>query len=151
METKRLTMKPSASPPCKRVRVFAHRSQIVQPGVTAAPGFDYTTQLAGQTGHFTVYYARSLQKQGLDVAQAVLQRCEADYARLTGAFGLEPGHFNIIVAPLSTQHDGTGGAYHHTCLASDLYCDVQFRPEVNAALTSALVVAEEVEVFEAVQ
>src|SRR5260370_13168999 len=121
METKRLTMKPSASPPCKRVRVFAHRSQIVQPGVTAAPGFDYTTQLAGQTGHFTVYYARSLQKQGLDVAQAVLQRCEPDYARLTGAVGLEPSHFNIICSPLSTQPDGPARPYHHTCLACAPY------------------------------
>jgi hypothetical protein len=47
--------------------------------------------------------------------------------------------------------DGTGGAYHHSCLATDLYCDAQLTPNINPDVTSALAVAEEVEVFEAIQ
>ena len=47
--------------------------------------------------------------------------------------------------------NGTGGAYHHSCQATDLYCDVQFTPAIDPDVTSALAVAEAVEVFEALQ
>jgi hypothetical protein len=81
-----------------------------------------------------------------------LKRCEGDYQTLSSYFGQQqPKSFNIIIAPLSPQMDGTGGAYHHTCQAIDLYCDVQLTPTINPDVTSALAVAEEVEVFAAVQ
>jgi hypothetical protein len=59
--------------------------------------------------------------------------------------------FNVIIAPLSAQMDGRGGAYHHSCLARDLYCDAQTTPIINADVTNALIVAEAAEVFAAVQ
>lgn len=169
---KQILVKPVLPRLCRGAKVFAHRNQLEggtdqifqrrsalrrgrnRPSperVTTAAGFDYRARLAGQTSHFAVYYARSLRQQGQVTAQAVLETCESDYGRLSADFDLQPDHFNIIVAPLSSGHDGTGGAYHHSCLAADLYCDAQFRPKPNPALTSALVVAEEVEVFEAVQ
>jgi hypothetical protein len=108
--------------------------------------------LVGSTAHFHVFYAARLGQPGESVAQAALKNCERDYQRLAEFFAhQEPLQFNIIVAPLSEQMDGTGGAYHHSCLATDLYCDVQLTPTINPDVTNALVIAEEVEVFEAIQ
>lgn len=108
--------------------------------------------LAGSTPHFHVYYANVLGQAGQSIAQSALKNCERDYKTLTGYFGLKQSlQFNVILAPLSEQMDGTGGAYHHSCLASDLYCDVQLTPDIDPDASNALVVAEEVEVFQAVQ
>jgi hypothetical protein len=112
--------------------------------------FDYPATLVGTTLHFSIYSATGLGALGVAVAQDALQRCETDYVKLCRIFGIEAGPFNIIVSPLSPGNDGTGGAYHHDCLSADIYCDVQFSP-LNPALTSAFIVAEEVEVFEAAQ
>ena len=106
--------------------------------------------LAGSTPHFHVYYANVLGQAGQSIAQSALKNCERDYKTLSGYFGLKQSlQFNIILAPLSEQMDGTGGAYHHSCLASDLYCDVQLTPDIDPDASNALVVAEEVEVFRA--
>jgi len=108
--------------------------------------------LAGLTEHFHVYYANVLGQSGDKIAQAALKNCEQDYQKLTQFFGQQQSlQFRIIIAPLSQQMDGTGGAYHHSCLATDLYCDVQLTPKIDPDVTNALVVAEEVEVFQAVQ
>jgi hypothetical protein len=108
--------------------------------------------LAGSTIHFHVYYANVLGQGGITVAQAVLKNCERDYQSIAEFFAQQHSlQFNILIAPLSTQMNGTGGAYHHSCLATDLYCDVQLTPNINTDVTSALVVAEAVEVFQAVQ
>jgi hypothetical protein len=108
--------------------------------------------LLGSTEHFHVYYASVLGAAGDKIAQGVLNNCERDYKTVAGFFGQQrPIMLHVLVAPLSTNMDGTGGAYHHTCLANDLYCDVQVTPTINADVTNALVVAEEVEVFQAVQ
>jgi hypothetical protein len=101
-----------------------------------------------------VYYAALLGKTGEKIAQAVLGNCESDYTTIAGFFGQEPPSsvkFHVLAAPLSRHLDGSGGAYHHTCRAANLYCDVQATPTVNPVVTSALVAAEEVEVFEAFQ
>ena len=130
-------------------RVFAHPSQYAE--LSKRPHFDYSASLVGSTFHFHVYSAKSLHTQGTQVGHAVLAKVESDYAQLLVWFGVTPPAFNVILAPLSPGHDGTGGAYHHTCLDSNLYCDVRFHPSVNSDFSSALVIAEEVEVFEAVQ
>jgi hypothetical protein len=89
---------------------------------------------------------------GKQVAQAVLKNFERDYQSLSGLFAQQASlRFNVIIAPLSQNMDGTGGAYHHSCLATDLYCDAQLTPAVNPDVTGALMVAEMAEVFEAVQ
>ena len=93
-----------------------------------------------------------LGQPGQSIAQSALKNCERDYQTLTGYFGLKQSlQFNIILAPLSEHMDGTGGAYHHSCLATDLYCDVQLTPDIDPDASNALVVAEELEVFQAVQ
>jgi hypothetical protein len=126
-------------------RVLQHRSNPL-----THPHVDYPAALVGTTPHFSIYSATALGALGVAVAQDALQRCEADYDKLRRMFAIEAAPFNIIVSPLSAGNDGTGGAYHHTCLSTDLYCDVQFSP-LNPALTSALIIAKEVEVFEAAQ
>jgi hypothetical protein len=108
--------------------------------------------LAGSTAHFHVYFASVLGQSGDRIAQSVLKNCERDYQAIAGFFAQQQSvQFKVLVAPLSSQLDGTGGAYHHSCLATDLYCDVQISPSINADVTSALVVAEAVEVFAAMQ
>jgi len=135
------------------LRILAHPShpQIRR----AASRFDplaTPATLAGSTKHFHVFYAERLGHSGASVAEAVLKNCERDYQKLAEVFAQqEPLQFNIIIAPLSEQMDGTGGAYHHSCFATDLYCDVQLTPTIDPDVTNALVIAEEVEVFEAVQ
>ena len=64
------------------------------------PHFDYSVTSAGATTNFNVYYATSLGAQGREVAQAVLQKCEADGKTLSSFFGLPQPRCNIIVAPL---------------------------------------------------
>src|ERR1043165_5474055 len=155
-------LKPTRPPNCDLkpggdngpMRVFAHPQRPF--GVRRrAVNFDPVARpaaLVGSTEHFHVYYAKVLGQPGLEIAQAVLKKCERDYKTLHDLFGLNRSLvFNIIVAPLSRKLDGSGGAYHHTCRSTDLYCDVQISPGLDPDVTNALVVAEEVEVFEAVQ
>lgn len=132
-------------------RVFVSRRTIAELKASKRPQFDYHVTAAGATANFNVYYATSLGAQGKTVAQAVLQNCEADGQTLSGYFGIPQPRCNIILAPLSPNNDGSGGAYHHSCIAADLYCDVQFTPTVNTDISNALVVAEEVEVYQATQ
>jgi hypothetical protein len=135
----------------REIPVLVHPSRLADTEFTASQGFEYPAKLVGQTTHFHVYAATCLPAQGVQVGQAVLHRCEQDYQQLAAWFGFRVPHFNVIAAGLSSEHDGTGGAYHHACLASDLYCDVQLQPTVNPDLTNALAITQEVEVFGAVQ
>lgn len=106
--------------------------------------FSFPTTLQGSTAHFSVYYDPVLGGAGVSLATGVLARCEADYAAMSAIFGgLQIGHFNIILAP------GIGGAYHANCGATDLYCDGETTEASDFA--NFLVVAEEVEVFQANQ
>jgi hypothetical protein len=112
---------------------------------TGKVGFDFPATLRGSTTHFNVYYDPSLGTDGQTIADAVLASCEYEYNIISAYFGgLTPSSFNIIIAA------GIGGAYHYGCSATDLYCDAQTSPlDVNH--TRMLVVAEEVEVFSALQ
>jgi hypothetical protein len=135
-------------------RVFVHPKHkgVFKVGSTQFDPVAQPATLAGSTPHFHVYYANVLGPAGQSIAQSALKNCERDYKTLSGYFGLQQElQFNIIIAPLSKHMDGTGGAYHHSCLATDLYCDVQLTPTIDPDVTNALVIAEEVEVFEAVQ
>ena len=132
-------------------KVLVHRNQLREEMLLGRKRFDYPVKETGKTTHFTVYAAAVLGANGQTVAQAVLAKCEKDYQTLAQYFGMQIKTFNVIAAPLSPNLDGTGGAYHHSCDAVDLYCDVVFHPEIDAAVTSALVIAEETEVFMGVQ
>ena|GEM_PF-688103 len=132
----------------KRAHVFEHPDVEIQQGSAVAAGagaagFDFPATLRGSTTHFHVYYDPSLGANGQVLADGVLASCEAEYNILVAYFGgVTPASFNIIIAP------GVGGAYHYGCSATDLYCDAS---GVDVNHTRMLVVAEEVEVFEALQ
>jgi hypothetical protein len=59
--------------------------------------------------------------------------------------------FNVTLAGISKFLDGTGGATHKGCDSAEIYCDVKLNPEVDATVSSALLMAEAVEVFSAYQ
>ena len=134
-------------------RILQHPSK--QPRGWAVARFDPVATpatLVGSTEHFHVYYASILGAAGDKIAQSVLNNCERDYKAMAGYFGQQRSlMFQVLAAPLSHNMDGTGGAYHHSCSSTDLYCDVQITPAINPDVTSAFVVAEAVEVFQAVQ
>jgi hypothetical protein len=70
--------------------------------------------LARSTTHFSVFYDPSTGASGRTSAERVVAEAEADYATLVEWFAMAatdaPQHFNVILAPLSSGLDGTGGA-----------------------------------------
>lgn len=113
-------------------------------GPPPAVGFDVPTTLQGSTAHFHVYYQTGF-ANGPAIANGVLATCEKEFNFLVSVFAITPPvlPMNIIVKP------GIGGAYHYGCNAVDLYCDGDTSASPNIDHTRMLVVAEEVEVFEA--
>jgi hypothetical protein len=111
-----------------------------------------TQSTVGQTAHFVVYTDGSA--DGNAAAQAVLAACEADFAAVQAWFGgitLPAGQEGDdqttprTAQPMHVLMDPqAGGAYHYGCDATDLY--IAPSPPNQA---TGLVVAEEVEVFEA--
>ena len=143
---------PRQGPATRQFSVFERPDSPIMPapapaagGSAASPSFEHPATLRGSTTHFTVYYDPALGAAGPTLADGVIARCESDYQAVSAIFGgIQIPHFNIIVA------SGIGGgAYHDNCSATDLYCDGA--GGVSAAFVNFLVVAEEVEVFEAVQ
>ncbi|MHB8527362.1 MAG: hypothetical protein ACYDD2_14565 [Candidatus Acidiferrales bacterium] len=149
---RRAGKKPGAAKQAARViRVFAKQklSRELAKRVAAPPpsGFDRAVTLEGGTQHFQAYFATGF-ANGPAIAQGVLATCEKDYNLIVNFFsGLVPPTFpmNIVVAP------GIGGAYHYGCAAVDLYCDGDASASPDIDHTRYLVIAEEVEVFEAAQ
>jgi len=99
--------------------------------VAAAAGtsFDYPVAQVGVSGNVTVYYDPSLGSQGQSLATQLLSRVVAPYDDLQTAFGIDGGKVNVIVAPLSGNNDGSGGAYHYGCdftSGGTLYVDATF-------------------------
>ena len=107
--------------------------------------------LAGTTTNFVVYYDDALIALGIDavgLSQAVLDYCEYDLIRISKLFG----GISLPAATLPVQVNlvpGTGGAGHPSCASANITCNI----ETTSSPTSlpALVDAELVEVFEAVQ
>ncbi len=132
------------------VRIFAKlplSAQFAARPAAPAVGFDYPTTLAGSTAHFQVYFETGF-ANGPVIAQGVLVTVERDYEAVAGFFGgltLPTFPLNAIIA------SGIGGAYHYGCSGVDLYCDGDTSASPDIDHTRMLVVAEEVEVFEAAQ
>ena len=96
----------------------------------------------GRTAHFNVFTDNDLGHESIEVAQGVLDKCEADYNELSKIFGGQrPEHINVIIT------FGRGGV-HSPCTGTDLYCGSS---GTDAEFTSRIVVMEEAEVFEAFQ
>lgn len=117
------------------------------------PNISGTSVGSGKTAHFSVFCMPALLPDATPIVNSVLACCENDYNTLCSYFKLAnpPTNFTVTLTGLSTYLNGTGGAFHQSCQATDLYCDVKLNPMVDVDLSPALVVAEEVEVFEAIQ
>ncbi len=104
---------------------------------------------AGSTANVDVLYATSLGKPGAFLANLCLKRVEADHALVSSWFGRALPRAALLVYPLDRGHDGSGGAEHYGCAATDLYCDADFLDDGSTTL--ALFVAELSEVGQAQQ
>ena len=124
--------------PEKKSHVFAPHGKhvVIHPSAKFQPH-------SQQTLHFGVSFDTGLGQQGQQIADALLQTCEQDYATLQSYFGgITPGNlpFEILVT------SGSDGASHATCQATALSIGAQSGP---VEFMRSLVIAEEDEVFEA--
>jgi hypothetical protein len=103
------------------------------------------------TSHFNIGSLPSLGAIGETIAQELAQRCEGDRNELERLFGVSVPQFNIIIAPLSSFMNGTGGAFHMFCSSVDIFCDAKIVPTIEPLKTCSLAVAEMVEVYEDAQ
>jgi hypothetical protein len=128
-------------------RFFSRRR--VRASAAAPAPFDFPAQRLGVTpdGKVTVYYDPALGQAGIDLAQQFLGLAQQAYADSQAYFNVPGAPVNVIIAAVSDQTDGSGGAYHYGCsftAGGDLYCDAAFG---NAPMTKGLFVAEVTECF----
>jgi hypothetical protein len=122
--------------------------------ITAASitGFDYPATQVGVVGDVTVYYDPALGPPGLSLATEMVNAVSAPYADMESFFGISGGTVDVIIAPLSGNNDGSGGAYHYGCdftTGGVLYLDATFASTAvdPVSLEVALYVAELSESF----
>ena len=129
------------------------RTARTQEQLAAAPaGFDYPATQVGVAGNVTVFYDPALGVPGLSLARQLLGVATKPYQDLQNWFGISGGAVSVVIAPLSGNHDGSGGAYHYGCdftSGSILYLDATFaNTSVNPLdLEVGLYVAELSECF----
>jgi len=95
----------------------------------ADSGFDYPVTQVGATGNVTVYYDPDLGTPGQNLATQLLNAVTTPYDDMQNFFGITGGTVNVIIAPLSGNNDGSGGAYHYGCdftAGGTLYLDATF-------------------------
>jgi hypothetical protein len=108
------------------------------------PGMHHSSKVthAGSTANFTVSYLTKLGQQGADLAKAILQNCERDYATLQQVFGgITPQRLPFVVQITS---DNTG-ASHSSCMGTDV--SIGGKSDGNTDFIRSLLVAEADEVF----
>jgi len=127
--------------------------QIARAKASAA-SLDYPATQVGQTGDITVAYDSALGSRGLALAQQFLGAVTGPYNDMQTFFGISGGAVEVVIAPLSGNNDGSGGAYHYGCdfgpaPDSVLYLDATFaNTSVNPLnLEVGLYVAELSECF----
>ena len=116
----------------------------------AAAGLDYPSTEVGTAGNISVYYATSLGTSGETLANALLDLVTGPYSDMEAFFGIAGGPVTVVIAPLSGNHDGTGGAFHYGCdfiTAGTLYLDATFALPNATDVELALYVAELSECF----
>ena len=129
------------------------RKARTQEQLAAAPvGFDYPATQVGVAGNVTVYYDPALGAPGLSLARQLLGMVIKPYQDMQNWFGISGGAVSVVIAPLSGNPDGSGGAYHYGCdftSGSTLYLDATFaNTSVNPLdLEVGLYVAELSECF----
>jgi hypothetical protein len=96
----------------------------------------------GKTAHFEVSYLTRLGRKGANLAQAILQNCERDYAALRKGFsGLTPKHMPFVVQLTADS----SGASHSSCMGTDIAVGANSGGTVD--LIRSLLMAEADEVF----
>jgi len=112
---------------------------------------DYPATQVGVVGNVTVSYDSSLGQPGLDLANQLLGSVAAPYQDMETYFGISGGAVTVLIAPLSGNNDGSGGAYHYGCdfiSGNVLYVDATFASMANPLnLEVGLYVAELSECF----
>jgi len=126
------------------------QAQIAAAAVT--PSFAYPATQVGVTGNITVCYDPSLGAPGLTLAQQLLQVVAAPYQQMQSIFATAGGAVTVIISPLSSANDGSGGAFHYGCDFTSggvLYVDATFANTVQNPLDLevGLYVAELSEAF----
>lgn len=81
----------------------------------ATGAFDYPATQVGVAGNITVYYDPDLGSDGLSLATQLLNAVTIPYQDMQNFFGVAGGTADVIIAPLSGNNDGSGGAYHYGC------------------------------------
>ena len=99
--------------------------------ITAArtAGFDYPATHAGAVGNVAVYYDPALGTPGSSLATDMLNVVTAPYDDMQNFFGISGAAVDVIIAPLSGNNDGSGGAYHYGCdftTGGQMYLDATF-------------------------
>jgi hypothetical protein len=95
----------------------------------ADTGFDYPATQVGVAGDVTVMYDPDLGQPALDVAHKLLGAVATPYQDMQAFFGTPGAPHTIVIAPLSGNNDGSGGAYHYGCdfdSGGVLYVDATF-------------------------
>ena len=127
-----------------------------QTTAAATTGFDYPATQVGAAGNVTVYYDAALGAPGLSLATEMVNAVAAPYADMQNFFAISGGSADIIIAPLSGNNDGSGGAYHYGCdftTGGVMYLDATFASTAVAPLSLevGLYVAELSESFMGLQ
>lgn len=96
---------------------FAYPRHMRQAGAFDYPAVQVgTSQWKGQDNNgIGVWYDPSLGQAGKDMAMNVLSRIDALMNYCDQVFGVKGKSGNVVIAPLSNNSDGTGGAYHYGC------------------------------------
>jgi hypothetical protein len=132
-------------------REFLHPAFVRKPAEAAAPGgLDYPSTEVGTAGNTTVCYATSLGAAGEGLATALLGVVAGPYSDMEALFGVSGGPVTAVIAPLSGNNDGSGGAYHYGCdfaSAGTLYLDATVALPNATDVELALYVAELSECF----
>jgi hypothetical protein len=100
-----------------------------QVAAAAPTGFDYPATQVGVVGNITVYYDPSLGAAGQALATEMLGRVIDPYVEMEAYFSVGGGAVAVVIAPLSGQNDGSGGAYHYGCdfaTGGTMYLDATF-------------------------
>lgn len=118
---------------------MSKRRELLPPGgsrkerpaelMAAATPLDYPATQVGQSDNVTVAYDPALGDQGLALADQLLGAVDTPYNDMQSFFGIAGGAVEVVIAPLSGNNDGSGGAYHYGCdfgSGSVLYLDATF-------------------------
>jgi hypothetical protein len=138
--------------PMSQLRVLVPTGQTIRRPHAVGTKFDYPATEVGISGNVTVYYDPALGDAGLGIARQLLSDATTPYDDMQAFFATAGAKVDVVIAPLSSAHDGSGGAYHYGCDFTSggvLYLDAAFAAKVvdPLSLEIALYVAELSECF----